>query len=416
MDSAGVTSSYHEPVMLREVLESLDLKPGGIYVDGTVGGGGHARGILTATAPDGILVGIDRDDEALAETGRVLEPFGKRKFLVKGDYADLEGILSRLGIGRVDGIVLDLGVSSHQLETAERGFSFTKPAPLDMRMDRDAPRTARQIVNTADARELKRILRLYGEELLAGRIARAIVERRKAGPIETTDELAGIIASAMPARMSHGRIHPATRTFPGAQDRRQRRADKPGPGHRLGNRLFKGRRAVFRHLLPLAGRPDGEGSLPRRFAGMHLPSRSSRLRLRGQTQASGHYPQAAPSRPGRGGPEPPGAQRETSNGREGLTMPIAKAARTRTAAVGRETTGLRVSTLILSLLVLVAVALVYVWSHLHNTQLKYRIAEEMTRPGQPHRGKPQAEGGDRHAEIAPADRVHRTGQAEASIP
>jgi 16S rRNA (cytosine1402-N4)-methyltransferase len=213
MDSAGVTSSYHEPVMLREVLESLDLKPGGIYVDGTVGGGGHARGILTATAPDGILVGIDRDDEALAETGRVLEPFGKRKFLVKGDYADLEGILSRLGIGRVDGIVLDLGVSSHQLETAERGFSFTKPAPLDMRMDRDAPRTARQIVNTADARELKRILRLYGEELLAGRIARAIVERRKAGPIETTDELAGIIAFAMPARMSHGRIHPATRTF-----------------------------------------------------------------------------------------------------------------------------------------------------------------------------------------------------------
>jgi 16S rRNA (cytosine1402-N4)-methyltransferase len=199
--------------MLREVLESLDLKPGGIYVDGTVGGGGHARGILTATAPDGILVGIDRDDEALAETGRVLEPFGKRKFLVKGDYADLEGILSRLGIGRVDGIVLDLGVSSHQLETAERGFSFTKPAPLDMRMDREAPRTARQIVNTADARELKRILRLYGEELLAGRIARAIVERRKAGPIETTDELAGIIAFAMPARMSHGRIHPATRTF-----------------------------------------------------------------------------------------------------------------------------------------------------------------------------------------------------------
>jgi 16S rRNA (cytosine1402-N4)-methyltransferase len=213
MDSAGVTSTYHEPVMLREVLESLDLKPGGIYVDGTVGGGGHARGILTATAPDGILVGIDRDDDALAESERVLAPFGKRKFLVKGDYADLGEILSRLGIERVEGIVLDLGVSSHQLETAERGFSFTKPAPLDMRMDRDAPRTARQIVNTADARELKRILHHYGEELLAGRIARAIVERRKAGPIETTDELAGIIASAMPVRMSHGRIHPATRTF-----------------------------------------------------------------------------------------------------------------------------------------------------------------------------------------------------------
>jgi 16S rRNA (cytosine1402-N4)-methyltransferase len=213
MGNTTVTSPYHEPVLIREVLESLVLKPGGIYVDGTVGGGGHAQAILAATAPDGIVIGIDRDDDALSESARVLESFGTRTFLVKGNYADMKGILSRLGMERVDGIVLDLGVSSHQLETAERGFSFTKPAPLDMRMDRDAPWTARELVNTADPRELKRILREYGEELQAGRIARAIVERRKAGPIETTDELAGIIASAMPARMSHGRIHPATRTF-----------------------------------------------------------------------------------------------------------------------------------------------------------------------------------------------------------
>jgi 16S rRNA (cytosine1402-N4)-methyltransferase len=208
-----VTSSYHEPVLIREVLESLDLKPSGIYVDGTVGGGGHAQAILAATEPDGIVIGIDRDDDALSESARVLEAFGTRTFLVKGNYADMKGILSRLGMERVDGIVLDLGVSSHQLETAGRGFSFTKPAPLDMRMDRDAPWNARELVNTADPRELKRILRDYGEELQAGRIARAIVERRKAGPIETTDELASIVASAMPARMSHGRIHPATRTF-----------------------------------------------------------------------------------------------------------------------------------------------------------------------------------------------------------
>jgi 16S rRNA (cytosine1402-N4)-methyltransferase len=213
MGNTTVTSPYHEPVLIREVLESLVLKPGGIYVDGTVGGGGHAQAILAATAPDGIVIGIDRDDDALSESARVLESFGTRTFLVKGNYADMKGILSRLGMERVDGIVLDLGVSSHQLETAGRGFSFTKPAPLDMRMDRDAPWTARELVNTADPRELKRILREYGEELQAGRIARAIVERRKAGPIETTDELAGIIASAMPARMSHGRIHPATRTF-----------------------------------------------------------------------------------------------------------------------------------------------------------------------------------------------------------
>ncbi len=213
MNDAGVPSAYHEPVLLKEVLESLSLKPGGIYVDGTLGGGGHAGGILGATSPDGVLVGIDRDDDALAESRRVLEPFGRRAILVKGNYADLGDILAGLGIDRVDGIVLDLGVSSHQLEAAERGFSFSKPAPLDMRMDREASTTARELVNRADARELQRILRDYGEELMAGRIARAIVERRKTAPIERTDELAGLIASAMPARMRHGRIHPATRSF-----------------------------------------------------------------------------------------------------------------------------------------------------------------------------------------------------------
>jgi len=213
MNDAGVPSVYHEPVLLQEVLESLNLKPGGIYVDGTLGGGGHARGILAAASPDGILVGIDRDGDALAEAGRALAPFGRRAILVQGNYADLKDILAALGIGRVDGIVLDLGVSSHQLEAAERGFSFSKPAPLDMRMDRGATATARDLVNRADARELERILRDYGEEMLAGRIARAIVEKRKEGPIERTDELAGIIVSAMPARVRHGRIHPATRSF-----------------------------------------------------------------------------------------------------------------------------------------------------------------------------------------------------------
>ncbi len=204
---------YHEPVMLREVLESLDLKPGGIYVDGTVGGGGHTQAILAATAPGGIVIGIDRDDEALSESARLLQPFGARKILVRGNYAELKEILDRLGVERIDGIVLDLGVSSHQLETAGRGFSFTKPAPLDMRMDREAPRTARDLVNRADPRELERILRLYGEEPQARLIVRAIVKARQAAPIETTDELAGLIASALPAPMSHGRIHSATRTF-----------------------------------------------------------------------------------------------------------------------------------------------------------------------------------------------------------
>jgi len=213
MNDAGAPSAYHEPVLLEELLHSLHLRPDGIYVDGTLGGGGHARAILAATAPGGILVGIDRDDDALAESARVLEPFGRRAILVKGNYADVREILDRLGIERVDGIVLDLGMSSHQIEAAARGFSFSKPAPLDMRMDRDAPVSARDLVNRADARELERILRDYGEERQAGRIARAIVERRRAAPIETTDELAALIASAMPAPMRHGRIHPATRSF-----------------------------------------------------------------------------------------------------------------------------------------------------------------------------------------------------------
>jgi 16S rRNA (cytosine1402-N4)-methyltransferase len=213
MDDAAVNSPYHEPVLLREILESLNLKPGGIYVDGTVGGGGHARAILAATAPGGILIGIDRDDDALEEARQVLEPCGTHPILVKGNYADLAAILDRLGIGCVDGILLDLGVSSHQIETAGRGFSFTQSAPLDMRMDRDAPLTARELVNTADPREIKRILRDYGEEMQAGRIARAIAEHRQQAPIETTGELAAIVAAAMPAHMRHGRIHPATRTF-----------------------------------------------------------------------------------------------------------------------------------------------------------------------------------------------------------
>ena len=222
MNDAGVPSAYHEPVLLKEVLESLSLKPGGIYVDGTLGGGGHAGGILGATSPDGVLVGIDRDDDALAESRRVLEPFGRRAILVKGNYADLGDILAGLGIDRVDGIVLDLtdgilkGYACSEIAWGRAADGWWWPQSItlrDMRMDREASTTARELVNRADARELQRILRDYGEELMAGRIARAIVERRKAGPIETTDELAGLIASAMPARMRHGRIHPATRSF-----------------------------------------------------------------------------------------------------------------------------------------------------------------------------------------------------------
>ena len=205
--------SYHRAVMIQDVVRSLACRPGAIYVDGTAGGGGHARAILEASSPDGLLIGIDRDEDALSECGKALEAFGGRKILVQGNFADMEMILAQLGIDRVDGIVLDLGVSSHQLETAERGFSFSADAPLDMRMDRSGPVTARDLVNGLPERELARILRDWGEERKAARIARAIASRRKVSPIETTGELASIVTKAAGAAPGRKAIHPATRTF-----------------------------------------------------------------------------------------------------------------------------------------------------------------------------------------------------------
>lgn len=207
------SSSYHQPVMVAGVLRFLACRPGGVYVDGTVGGGGHAAAILEATAPDGRLIGIDLDDEALAEAEERLKNFGTRKVLRKGNFADMKIILSDLGVEKVDGILLDLGVSSHQLDTAERGFSFTADAPLDMRMDRTQGVTAADLVNRLSEQELRKLIRDYGEDVMAGRIAKAVVARRRKAPIMTTRELAGIVSSAVPISMRYGRINPATRTF-----------------------------------------------------------------------------------------------------------------------------------------------------------------------------------------------------------
>lgn len=196
-----------------EVLDSLQCRSGGIYVDGTVGGGGHAYEILKKTSPDGILIGIDIDEEALKESEERLKVFGKRKILIKGNFADIDTILSGLNIREVDGILLDLGVSSHQLDTIERGFSFRRDAPLDMRMDKGIKQTAYDVVHTLSEEELERIIREFGEEKMAGRIARMIVKRRKVSPIKTTSELADVIVCAIPPHLRSRRIHPATKTF-----------------------------------------------------------------------------------------------------------------------------------------------------------------------------------------------------------
>jgi 16S rRNA (cytosine1402-N4)-methyltransferase len=199
--------------MQSEVVESLRCRPGGIYVDGTVGGGGHAGKILQHTAPDGLLIGLDVDDDALRESEKRLMPFGSRKILVKGNFADIDAILDSLNIREVDGILLDLGVSAHQLKTAHRGFSFSLNAALDMRMDQSRGLCAYDIINTFPEKELERIIKDYGEEIMASRIVKMISMRRKTSPIKTTAELADAIVKALPSPFKTKRIHPATRTF-----------------------------------------------------------------------------------------------------------------------------------------------------------------------------------------------------------
>lgn len=203
----------HIPVLAREVIEHLACRPGGIYVDGTLGGGGHALEILKASAPDGRLIGIDRDEDALNAAGKRLEGYKDRITLVRDNFRDIENILKSLGVKEVDGILLDLGVSSYQFEEPGRGFSFRYDARLDMRMDNRQEVSAYELVNNLEVGELARIFREYGEEREAGKLARVIDSVRKRRPIETTGELANIIYDAIPRRFHPKGIHPATRVF-----------------------------------------------------------------------------------------------------------------------------------------------------------------------------------------------------------
>ena len=199
--------------MADEVIRFLAPKPGCIYVDGTLGGAGHAARILEASSPDGTLIGFDRDAAALRAARKRLLPFGDRVRLVHGNFSGVAESLGGFGVERIDGILLDLGVSSHQLDSAERGFSFQKDAPLDMRMDSSSGATAAELVNTLPAQELERIIRDFGEERWARRIAAFIINARGDAPIETTLQLVDIIKGAIPRGAWEERLHPATRTF-----------------------------------------------------------------------------------------------------------------------------------------------------------------------------------------------------------
>ena len=202
----------HAPVLLEECLEGLNIHPEGIYLDGTVGGAGHSREIVKRLTT-GRLICVDRDDTALQAAAERLAPWKERVTLVKSNFDRVPEILDELGLPGVDGMLFDLGVSSPQLDEAERGFSYQKDAPLDMRMDRTASLTAAEIVNTWPEEELKRILRDYGEERYAPRIAAAILRAREKGGVETTLELAEIIRRSMPASALREKQHPAKRSF-----------------------------------------------------------------------------------------------------------------------------------------------------------------------------------------------------------
>ncbi len=203
----------HKSVLLEETVNGLNIKPDGIYTDGTLGGGGHAYEVCRRLSNKGKFVGVDQDAAAIEAAGYRLKDFGEKVTIVRSNYCDMKSQLQKLGIDRVDGIVLDLGVSSYQLDTAERGFSYREDAPLDMRMDARKKCTARDIVNEYDEMELYRVIRDYGEDKFAKNIAKHIVQERKLHPIETTGELADIIRHAIPMKYQKKAGHPAKRTF-----------------------------------------------------------------------------------------------------------------------------------------------------------------------------------------------------------
>ncbi len=206
-------SFHHVSVLLEETVNGLNIKPDGIYVDGTLGGGGHACEVCRRLGDKGSFIGIDQDEAAIEAAGIRLSSFGEKVTIVRSNYCDMKLQLRALGIDKVDGIMLDLGVSSYQLDTAERGFSYTKDAPLDMRMDRRQELTAKDIVNTYSEQELYRIIRDYGEDRFAKNIAKHIVIEREKSPVETTGELIEVIKKAIPMKFQKMPGHPAKRTF-----------------------------------------------------------------------------------------------------------------------------------------------------------------------------------------------------------
>ena len=305
----------HRPVLLEECIQSLAIRPDGVYVDGTLGRGGHSEEIVKRLTAGGRLVCIDRDWQAL-EAGRArLAPWAGQITFLHGNFADLAALLDGAEIGQVDGMLFDLGVSSPQLDDPARGFSYMADAPLDMRMDQQDSLTAWTVVNQWPRQELKRILAQYGEERYAGPIAAAIDKARQHRPIETTGELVEIIRGALPAAALREKQHPAKRSFQGIH-RRQRRAecglpDAPGSHPPAENGGTAGG-----DLLPLPGGPDRQKRAGRRGQGLRLPPLLPGVRVRQTAPGAPGGPQAHSAQPPGADREPPGPQRQAAGGRK----------------------------------------------------------------------------------------------------
>ena len=203
----------HVSVLLHETVDGLNVRPDGIYVDATLGGGGHAFEVCNRLNDKGRFIGIDQDADAIEAAGKRLAGFGEKVTIIRSNYRDIRPQLQNIGVGKVDGIVIDLGVSSYQLDTAKRGFSYRMDAPLDMRMDQRQKMTARDIVNSYSEAELYRVIRDYGEDKFAKNIAKHIVAEREKGPVETTGQLNEIIRRAIPMKIQKTSGHPSKRTF-----------------------------------------------------------------------------------------------------------------------------------------------------------------------------------------------------------
>jgi len=213
LETASGQPYKHVPVLLNEVVDFLRPHPAGVYVDATLGEGGHAEAILRASAPDGRLIGLDRDREVLGRACQRLAAFGERVYIAHRLASEMRSVVHERGLSCVDGVLLDLGVSSYQLEAPERGFSFIHEGPLDMRMDRTHGETAAMLINRLAEPDLMALIQGYGEERWARRIARAIVRARRRKPLQTTAELAALVTQVIPPAARPPRIHPATRTF-----------------------------------------------------------------------------------------------------------------------------------------------------------------------------------------------------------